>query len=159
MERLVALTLLAAIGVYLAAAWLLPRGTVERPGPGFYPVVVGVFGAVVALTWVLGTLRRPAALPAESGAPGDLVTATGPALGRPARLRVIATATLLVAFCLGLSRVGYPLAALVFVALALRGMGARWLPAILMALVSAGVSYYVFGVLLGVPLPSGVLFD
>ena len=64
MERLVALTLLAAIGVYLAAAWLLPRGTVERPGPGFYPVVVGVFGAVVALTWVLGTLRRPPA-------PGD----------------------------------------------------------------------------------------
>jgi hypothetical protein len=44
-ERLVALAVLAASGVYLANALPLPQGTAARPGPGFFPLAVGVFGA------------------------------------------------------------------------------------------------------------------
>jgi putative tricarboxylic transport membrane protein len=161
MERVVAVALLAAVGVYLASAWLLPRGTVERPGPGFYPMAVGVFGVAVALTWVLSTLRRSRE-PAGAEAPGGddaAATGTAPPPDHGARRRVLATAGLLVAFCLALPWIGYPVAAFAFVGLALRGMGARWSPALVIGLVSAAGSYYVFGVLLGVPLPGGTLLD
>ena len=46
-ERLLAVAVLAASLVYLASAWALPLGTAARPGAGFYPLAVGVFGAVV----------------------------------------------------------------------------------------------------------------
>jgi hypothetical protein len=161
LERLVAFTLLAAIGVYLASAWGLPRGTIERPGPGFYPVAVGLFGAAAALTWVVSTLRRPVGAPpvAAAGLPAPAAAQATPALDHPAaRKRVIVTGALLVGFCLALPWIGYPPAAFAFVLLALRGMGAGWLPALSIGLITAGASYYVFGILLGVPLPGGVLF-
>jgi hypothetical protein len=66
---------------------------------------------------------------------------------------------LLFGFCLGLPWTGYPVAAFGFVGLLLRALGARWLAALSLALVSAAASYYVFGVLLGVPLPRGPLLD
>jgi len=145
-ERLVALGALAGIGVYLANGLPLPRGTAARPGPGFFPVAVGVFGAAVALIWVVSAFRRgPAAPGAET--PGE-------GLGR-----VGITAGLLVGFCLVLPWAGYPVAALVFTGLLLRGLGAGWAGAGAMALVSAVASYYLFGAVLGVPLPRGVFFD
>ena len=145
-ERLLALAVLAASGVYLAAAWPLPMGTAARPGAGFYPLAVGVFGAAVALVWLLSALRR--------------AVAAGPAtVSEDARRRVGAAAGLLVGYCLLLSWIGFAPAALLFTALLLRGLGARWMPALTIGLVSAVVSYYVFTVLLGVPLPRGVLLE
>jgi hypothetical protein len=41
----------------------------------------------------------------------------------------------------------------------LLGLGARWIPALLIALASAVASHYLFAVLLGVPLPGGLLLD
>lgn len=143
-ERLVALVVLAASGVYLAAALPLPRGTAARPGPGFFPLAVGVFGATVALVWVVATFRR---------APMGLGVATVPA---EARWRVISTATVLVGFCALLPWTGYPLAAFLFASLVLRGLGARWTAALAIGLVSAVASYYFFGVLLEVPMPPGL---
>ena len=64
-ERVLALALLAASGVYVANAWMLPLGTTARPGAGSYPLAVGLFGAAVALAWVVAALRR-----APAGAPG-----------------------------------------------------------------------------------------
>lgn len=145
--RLLALAVLAASGVYLANAWPLPQGTVARPGSGFYPMAVGVFGAAVALAWVVSAFRAaPAAV-------------DGPAMDRQSRTRVSTTAGLLVGFCLLLPWIGYPVAALLFTGLLLRGLGARWSAAATIAAGSAVGSYYVFGVLLGVPLPRGTLFD
>ena len=145
--RLLALAVLAASGVYLANAWLLPSGSAARPGSGFYPMAVGVFGAAVALVWVVSAFRH------------GLVTADGPALDRQGRARVSVTAGLLIGFCLLLPWIGYSLAALLFTGLLLRGLGARWSAAAAIAAASALGSYYVFGVLLGVPLPRGTLFD
>ena len=144
-ERLLALAVLAASGVYLANALPLPRGTVARPGPGFFPLAVGVFGAAVALVWVATTLRgQPAA---------------GPAPGADGRGRVGATAGLLVAYCLLLPWTGYPVSAFLFTALLLRGLGARWTAALAIGVVSAVGSYYLFAVLLDVPLPRGGFLD
>ncbi|HKZ07925.1 MAG TPA: tripartite tricarboxylate transporter TctB family protein [Methylomirabilota bacterium] len=146
-ERLLAVGALAAVLVYLASAWALPLGTAARPGAGFYPLAVGVFGAVTVLAWLGLTLRRPG-----PGAPGAVIV-------KDARGRVLATAGLLMGFCLALPWTGYPVAALLFTALLLRGLGAGNIAALSIGLLSALASYYGFGTLLGVPLPRGVLLD
>jgi hypothetical protein len=146
-DRLLALAVLAASGVYLANAWPLPMGTAARPGAGFFPLGVGVFGAAVALTWVVSALRRARA------------AAGGLAVPEEGRRRVAATTGVLVGYCLLLPWMGYPLAAFLFVGLLLRWLGASWTAALASALAGALVSYYLFGVLLGVPLPRGVLLD
>jgi hypothetical protein len=146
-ERAVALAVLVACGVYLASGWALPLGTIARPGPGLYPLAVGVVGALVAMAWVVTAFRRA---PATAG--GGTFVSQG-------RGRVGVTAGLLVAFCFVLPWVGYPLAAFLFTGLLLRGLGAKWVIALAIALPCAVVSYYLFGVLLGVPLPRGSLLD
>jgi putative tricarboxylic transport membrane protein len=146
-ERLLALAVLAASGVYLANGLPLPRGTGARPGAGFFPLAVGVFGTAVALAWVVSAFRR--ALAAGGGA---AIVVESPA-------RVTIAAGLLVGFCALLPWVGYPLAAFLFTGLLLRGLGAGWTAAGVIALACAVASYYVFGVLLGVPLPRGAFLD
>jgi len=146
-ERLVALAVLVASGVYLANALPLPQGTAARPGPGFFPLAVGVFGIAVALVWVVNALRRA---PASAGDAGSATEGRG---------RVSITAGLLVAYCLLLPWTGFPVAAFLFTGLLLRALGARWTAALAMALGCAVASYYVFAVLLGVPLPHGALLE
>lgn len=146
-ERLLALAVLAASGVYLATAWPLPRGTAAGPGPGFFPLAVGAFGAAVALIWMTSAFRRAPA------AGGGVITAP------EGRRRVVATGALLVGFCLGLPWTGYPVVAFLFVGLLLRGLGAGWRAALAIGLLSAAISHYLFGVVLGVPLPRGIWFD
>jgi putative tricarboxylic transport membrane protein len=146
-ERLLALAVFVTSGVYLANAWTLPLGTAARPGAGSYPRAVGVLGAAVALAWLVGALRR-----APAGAGGLTATEEG-------RGRVGATAGLLVGFCLALPWMGYPLAAFLFTDFLLRCLGAGWTAALALGLVCAAGSYYLFGTLLGVPLPRGALLD
>jgi hypothetical protein len=148
-ERIVSLAVLAASGAYLAGALALPVGTAARPGPGFFPLAVGAFAVAVALVWAAIAFRRSPTAPAPSAA---LPAAEG-------RRRVLATAAVLVGFCLLLPRAGYPLSAVLFVTVLLRNLGARWPAAVATGLVSAAASYYLFGVLLSVPLPRGFLLD
>jgi hypothetical protein len=146
-ERLLALVVVAASGGYLLSALALPSGTAARPGPGFFPLAIGTFGAVTALLWTVAAFRRgPAAAVADPVPPEGWG-------------RVVATAGALLGFCLLLSWIGYPVASLIFVTLLLRWLGAGWRTALVTGLASAAVSYYLFGVLLGVPLPRGFLLD
>lgn len=146
-ERLLALAVVAASGAYLLSALALPSGTAARPGPGFFPLAIGAFGAVTALVWTLSAFRRAPATAGPQEAPVEGFR------------RVVATAAALVGFCLLLSWVGYPVAALVFVVVLLRWLGAGWRSAVVIGVASAAVSYYLFGVLLSVPLPRGILLD
>ena len=145
-ERLLALVVVAASGAYLLSALGLPAGTTARPGPGFFPLAIGTFGALTALVWTVTAFRRPAATVAD-GAPAE------------GSRRVAATAGALIAFCLLLPWIGYPIAALIFVTLLLRWLGAGWRAAVVTGVGSAMVSYYLFAVLLSVPLPRGLLLD
>jgi hypothetical protein len=148
-ERLAALVFLVASGLYLAGALTFPLGTAARPGAGFFPVAIGVFLCAVAAGFVLVAYRRaPLATRELAGAP---MTADG-------RGRVAVTAGSLLGFCFLLPWTGYAVAAFGFVALLLRRLGGGAWPGVLaIAALSAGVSYLVFAVLLGVPLPRGVL--
>jgi hypothetical protein len=146
-ERLVALVVVAASGGYLLSGLALPLGSTAKPGPGFFPLAIGAFGAIMALVWTAAAFRRA---PAAAGEPGTSADARG---------RVVDTAVALIGFCFLLRWVGYPIAALVFVTLLLRWLGAGWRAAVVTGIASAVVSYYLFGVLLNVPLPHGFLFD
>jgi putative tricarboxylic transport membrane protein len=147
-ERLVALVVVAASGVYLMTGLALPLGTTSRPGAGFFPIAIGAFGAIMALVWTAAAFRR--APVAAAGEPG---------ISGPAKGRVVATTAALLGFCFLLQWAGYPIAALVFVTVLLRCLGAGWRAAAVTGVASAAVSYYVFGVLLNVPLPRGILLD
>ena len=149
MERLLALAVLAASVVYMTQAWALPIGGAARPGPGFYPLAVGAFGAVVAIAWAAVAMRgRAAALAPAEGPPADAPVG---------RRRAGIAAGLLVGFCLLLPWTGYPVVAFLFVALLLRGLGSGWAAALTIAALSAIGSFYLFGEILGVPLPRGAL--
>ena len=144
-ERVVALALLAASGGYLVLGLPLVRGNTVRPGPGFFPFVIGVFLCAVSVTYLIASLR---------GATG-VASAVAP-FAPDARRRVLAAAATLVASCALLPLAGYPLVAFLFVAVLLRALGGRrWSVIVVTAALSAAVSYYLFAVLLGVPLPSG----
>jgi putative tricarboxylic transport membrane protein len=144
--RLVPLVILVASGFYLTQAMKLPLGTVAKPGAGFYPVAVAVFACVVALVAGARVFLSPQAVRPE--APSG---ATDPARRR----RVAGAVGALAAFCLTLPWIGYPIAAFGFVSVVLWGLGGRWQAALLTGALSSVGSYYLFAVLLGVPLPRG----
>src|ERR1700674_970195 len=144
--RIVALVVLVVSGIYLNQALRMPAGSAARPGPAFYPLAVGAFACMVALVVVgLAFRRRPAAEAPEASedVPG-------------AHLHVGLTIATLAGFCLLLPWIGYPLVALLFVAVLLRQLGTAWPGALLAAVISAEGSYYVFAILLGVSLPRGL---
>ena len=142
--RLVPLVILVASGFYLTQAMKLPLGTVAKPGAGFYPVAVAVFACVVALVAGARVFLSPQVARAE--APSGVTD--------PARRRRVAGAVVaLAAFCLTLPWIGYPIAAFGFVSVVLWGLGGRWQAALLTGALSSAGSYYLFGVLLDVPLP------
>lgn len=145
-ERLLPAGVLVAAGFYLTQALKLPFGTVARPGAGFYPTAVAVFACVVGLALAVQALRTPRVARPDAEADPD-------APGR--RRRVLATVVALAGFCFAMPWVGYPIAACAFVIAALRGLGSRWTAAILLGVLSAAGSHYLFAVLLDVPLPRG----
>ena len=143
-ERAWALGFLVASGAYLAASLSFPLGSVAKPGPGFFPVGVGVF-LCLAAAGLTGTLVR-----------GPRAVAAGPGVPPDARARVATTVLGLAGFCLLLPWLGYPVCAFLFVGLVLRRLGGGgWPGVVITAVLSALVSHYLFGVLLGVPLPRG----
>jgi hypothetical protein len=145
LERLVGLVVVAAAVVYLTQALALPYGTAARPGAGFFPTSVALFACVVG---VIMTVRAfvtpaPAAVAREAG--------VDPA----ARGRALSTMVVMTAFCLLLPWAGYPIVAFGFVAFMLQRLGSGPRAAAITAALTTAVSYYVFGVLLEVPLPRG----
>lgn len=144
--RLVPLVILVVSGFYLTQAMKLPLGTVAKPGAGFYPVAVAVFACVVALVAGARAFLSPQAV-----APEAPLGVTDPARRR----RVAGAVGALAAFCLTLPWIGYPIAAFGFVSVVLWGLGGRWQAALLTGALGSAASYYLFAVLLGVPLPQG----
>jgi len=144
--------LLAGI-VYEAMAWWMPRGHVNQPGPGFFPLVVGAFLILASAGCLVQALllRRPASEPKSSvldEAPvrGRLVYRTGLLIG------------FLTVYAFLLKPLGFPIAIFLFVLAAIRIFGyRRWLPALGITLGLAILSYFGFVVWLAVPLPMGIV--
>lgn len=145
LERVVALVVLAVAGGYLMLALALPYGTTARPGAGFFPTLVGIFACVVGAGMMVAAFRTP--LRARSAHAAASETA--------GRTRAVSTVLVLVAFCALMPWLGYPLVAFGFVTVLLQRLGSSWRAAGVIGVLAAVVSFYVFAVLLDVPLPSG----
>ncbi|MBM4442176.1 MAG: tripartite tricarboxylate transporter TctB family protein [Candidatus Rokubacteria bacterium] len=144
-ERGLLLLILAVAAFYLSEAIRLPLGATARPGAGWYPTAVAVFACIVALIAAVQAFRAPVVRRVRDTG-GDA----------PARRRrVLATVMALVAFCFVLPSIGYPIAALAFTVAMLIGLGSRWPVAMGTGVAAALGSYYLFAVLLDVPLPRG----
>jgi putative tricarboxylic transport membrane protein len=120
--------------VYCGLALGFPRGTLAQPGPGIYTLLVGallVIAADVPIEWATSDGRVRIA--------GILVAAFG--------------------YLLVVGPVGHLMAAFLACAVVMRTQGeVRWIRVGLWSVGLAVASYYGFVVLLGVHLPSGLLF-
>jgi len=125
------------------------------PGPGFFPLILGVLGAVLAALLIERTIRAPAAASGEVAA--ETVDEEGLIPDRPAMFRIISILVLLTATFLALDPVGYRLTALAFITLALLALGVRNVVAIaIVAIVGSFGVFHSFYYWLKVPLPIGM---
>lgn len=148
--------------LYLAKALTYDRGNLDDPGPGLYPLAVGVLwliGAIgTALEASLGAWRG------RRGAPGDPVRTSSAedAVAWPtgaARWRMVALIAVSLAYVFLLPWAGHPVAAAVVTLVALEVMGLDGWPLKLGLAAVAGIgSHWLFAVVLGVPLPRGIWF-
>jgi putative tricarboxylic transport membrane protein len=145
LARVVGLVVVVVAGIYLMLALGLPYGTMARPGAGFFPILVGIFACVVGTIVCAQAFRAPALAPAAGDGVPDAA----------ARRRALSTVVVLIAFCALMPWIGYPLVAFGFVTVLLQRLGSRWRSAAITGVVTAALSFYVFGVLLDVPLPRG----
>ncbi len=134
---------------YLATAVHLPLGTRNQPGPGVYPILVGLLMLGSSLSLLLRALLGRQAVHAPVEWPSGL-----------ARWRMLAVAGASAGYILLMPYLGDALAGMGTMLLVLRVMGMRrWLMACALAVGMALTFHYVFVVLLSIPLPRGVLFD
>ncbi|MDA8216657.1 MAG: tripartite tricarboxylate transporter TctB family protein [Dehalococcoidales bacterium] len=131
---------------YLMGALATPIGAPDKPGPGFFPVLVG--GMLVALSMAL-FIQSWRMVPV--GDAGEFLPA-----GIAGR-RVLGVVIGLVGYTVLLTTLGYLVVGALVIILVLRVLGMHsWRNVILTAAVCTAVSYYLFSVALGVPLPQGV---
>ncbi len=139
---LVAGALLVALGVGVCIrAVRLTVGSAHDPQPGFFPLIGAILLIALAGLLIAQALR---------GA-GEAPEASKESLGPPAVL--LLGLALYVAL---LEWAGYPVMTALMALLALRVLGARWVPGILVSVLLSAGSYLLF-VRLGVPLPLGQL--
>lgn len=139
-----ALTAAAALllsGLYLVLSLRLPLGTVEEPGPAFFPLLTG-------LLMLAGGLGLAGEVGRGRHQPGAGETSSTRRAG--------AVAAALTGFCLALPLVGYPASVFGLLLVTLRLFGlSRWTVAAAASLALTAASWYLFAAVLGVPLPAG----
>jgi hypothetical protein len=131
--------------LYLAWALRIPFGGVRNPGPGFFPVILGLSGVAIALGFLVQALVK-----------GRLVRG-GPA-PKAALARLTGYIVTIAAYAATQSYVGTYVGIffLVLVLSKLSGLHG-WAKPVALAGCCTAVAYVLFGVVLGVPLPLGIL--
>ncbi|PIV06529.1 MAG: hypothetical protein CO013_00185 [Syntrophobacterales bacterium CG_4_8_14_3_um_filter_58_8] len=150
--------LILAVGlVYEIMALNMPRGRLSYPGPGLFPVIIGVFIIATALGCLIQEIlprKKTGESPPTSPVPTQDSAAPG---GRNVR-KTFQLMALMIGYTLALKPVGFLICILAFLVIAIRIFGyRRWFPALAMAAVIAGISYVSFVLWLKVPLPLGIL--
>jgi cytochrome c oxidase subunit IV len=149
--------LILAVGlVYEGMALYMPRGSLSYPGPGFFPLMIGVFLIVTALGCLLQEV-----LPRKRGAGPAVFPLPNQDSAAPRDRNVKKTfqlMVLMIGYTLALKPLGFLISICTFLVVAIRIFGyRRWFPTLAMAAVIAGISYVSFVLWLKVPLPLGIL--
>jgi putative tricarboxylic transport membrane protein len=149
--------LILAVGlVYEIMALNMPRGGLSYPGPGLFPMIVGIFLVATALGCLIQEVlpRKEGEGPSASPLPGH-DSAAPPRRNVQKTFQLIA---MMIGYTLVLKPLGFLISICAFLVVAIRIFGyRRWVPVLAMAAVIAGISYVSFVLWLKVPLPSGIL--
>lgn len=139
-----AVVLLVAGLAGVGQAWKLPLGTIETPGPGFFPFcLAGAFSIVMAVL-VVRAVRRP-------GTDDD-----APLMQRDRRRQVVLLMAALFVYAFVLEALGFVLATFLLMVVLFRVVEPQpWIVAVGGAGASAFLGHLVFRVWLGVRLPPG----
>ena len=130
---------------YLVGAIGYPMGTAEQPGPGRYPLLVGILLIIASVGNLVNTLLKPVTGRLELPGGKDLA-------------RVVAVTAGTIAYVVLLPYAGHLLASFVMVFVALQTMGlSSWPMKVGFTIAMALGSYYLFDIILMVPLPRGIL--
>ena len=126
----------------------LSLGSVNNPGPGFFPfgagLILGILSAVVFIQ------TRRAASPVKEG---QSSVSTSPASARKIFLATVA----LLAYAVGMEYLGFLISTFVFLAFLLRMIEPqRWSVVLLESFLASGICYFIFQVWLRVELPRGI---
>lgn len=144
-----ALFLGLCIFVFLQAR-LLPPSRTAVPGPELFPELVAIFGAILAGLLIVRAIRGLLAGKAPGAAPVQQA--------RPRLWRGTSLLGLSAAYALAMPTVGFLSSSFVFLTLAMLTLGVRRLYVLIpLAAALAWAVYYLFGVLLRVRLPAGLL--
>ena len=149
--------LILAIGlVYEGMALYMPLGSLAYPGPGLFPMCIGIFLIATALGCLVQEILTGRKGAGPSSPPlSDLDSSSTE--GRDVR-KTIQLLILMVIYVLVLKTAGFPIAIAGFLGIAIRIFGQRrWLPTLALAAVIAAISYVSFILWLKVPLPMGIL--
>lgn len=123
----------------------LTVGTPLSPGPGFYPLVLGVGLGITAVVLIVSGVRRRHRTPHGDPSPSTM---------RP--MLVLAVVSLLM-YPVLLTYLGYPLATFLFLVLIFRAVEMNeWTVALPLALAFTACAYAVFGYALRIPFPRGL---
>ncbi len=135
---------------YLAGSFSLPMGSVDHPGAGFYPLLVGIALIFLSIPLLIQSLKtRGIRKKVEEAFPE----------GKDLH-RVVAMVVALIFFAVLLKPLGYGVCSPVLMAAVLRFLGMRnWKKIVLISILSMAISYYLFAFILNVPLPRGLLFS
>jgi putative tricarboxylic transport membrane protein len=149
--------LILAVGlVYEIMALNMPRGRLSYPGPGLFPMIIGVFLIATALGCLLQEIlpRKRSEGPSASPLPNqDSAAPRDRNVNKTFQLMA-----LMIGYTLALKPLGFLIAIWTFLVAAIRIFGyRRWVPALAMAAFIAAISYVSFVLWLKVPLPLGIL--
>lgn len=140
-DRLSGSVLMVVAAVALVDAYNLPFGSLRHPDSGFFPKSLSVLLFVFALAIVVSSFLKNVE-PAEFSSRSWLVAIAAAAF---------------IAYALVLPVAGFVLSTIAIMLLVMRGLGGmKWTQAVLIAVLSVGLSYAGF-LQLGVPLPRGPL--
>jgi len=135
--------------LYCLGGLFLTRGTMEAPKEGLFPLMVAIF--IMATT--VSLLFQPIKRDAEGG---DQIE---PFPKGADRNRILAVFVSLLIFALCLKPLGFLISAIGVLAVIVRLFGLRgWMKIALAASLTGILSYYLFSVILEVPLPRGEVF-
>ncbi len=150
---------LAAAGAFLALfagtiylSLKLPLLDALGPGPGFFPLILALLGAVLAVALIVELVRAP-----HGAADATAAEAIEPFMpDGAATFRIVGIVVLLLAAFSALDPLGYRLTALLFITLLLLVLGVRnYLTIAVVALVLSFGVFHSFYYWLKVPLPIG----
>ncbi len=151
MKRGWQLASLSLLALFIYAIWLsvqLPLSDELGPGPGFFPLWLGIIGVVLGIVLIVEVTRAP-----EDGPSVAELIPDGAAF-----FRIGAIVALLALVTFGFEPLGYRITALVFSIAVLLALGARSPVAIgLFAICASFGVFHAFYYWLKVPLPIGTL--